>query len=466
MEIPRVVIAGVHSGVGKTTIVTGLLAALRQQRVKTQPFKVGPDYIDPGFHHLASGRISYNLDTWLIPPDRLVSTFTRSCGDADLAVVEGVMGLFDGGRGGVSSTAQVAKLLAAPVILVVDVRSMGESAAAVVLGYRRYDPAVRLAGVILNRVGSESHGRLVKEAVERLGVPVIGCVPRQAGIEVPERHLGLVPATEFTADTILTDLARTISASVDLDRLRALAAAAPPLPDPPAAPARPGEPVVIAVARDAAFSFYYPDSLQVLEDMGAKLVYFSPLTSSALPPCDGLVLGGGFPEMFLPELAANQALHHQLRRACEAGLPIYAECGGLMYLCRRIIAFDGQSYDMVGLVPAVCRMQRRLAAVGYVTAVARQDNVLCRRDEVLQGHEFHFSTLTPEGHADVFPWAFTFTKVRTGAVYADGYIRRNLLASYLHVHFAGQPAAAARFVACCRAYRAGRVNMFAGKGEG
>lgn len=451
--MPRLVIAGTHSGVGKTTIVTGLLAALHRQGVAVQPFKVGPDYIDPGFHRLASGRMSYNLDTWLVPPDRLAAAFTRLCDGAALALVEGVMGLYDGGRGGVSSTAAIARLLRAPVVLVVDVRSMGESVAAVVLGYQQYDRAVQLAGVILNRVGSATHANMVRAAVERLGVPVLGCVPRQAGLEMPERHLGLVPTTEFAADAVLHDLAAAVEQYVDVARLRTLAAAAPPLPEPPPAQKPAGKPVTIAVARDAAFSFYYPDSLQVLVDLGAVLVYFSPLRDQVLPPCDGVILGGGFPEMFLPQLAANRSLQERLRRACAGGMPVYAECGGLMYLCRRIVAFDGQAYDMAGLVPAVCRMERRLAAVGYVTAAARQDNVLCQQGEVLAGHEFHFSTFQPEIDEAAFPWAFMFTRVRTGDTYVGGYAHGRLLASYLHLHFAGQPAAAARFIASCRAYQ-------------
>lgn len=455
LNIPRIVIAGVHSGVGKTTIVTGILAALSKRGFQVQSYKVGPDYIDPGFHRLASGKSAHNLDSWLVPAAALADIFADTAAGNDIAIVEGVMGLYDGGRAGVSSTAAVAKLLKAPVVLVIDAKSMGESAAAVALGFKLYDPEVNLAGVIINRLGSESHRLMVCEALDRLGIPVLGTVFRNNELTMPERHLGLTPVTEQDSAEVVAKIGQQMAAQVNVEALVAVAntAAALPRVNAPVRNRCKQLPVRIGVAQDNVFTFYYPSSLAVLSEFGAELVPFSPLKDEHLPAVDGIVLGGGFPEMFIKELSANITMRQDILQAAKRGMPIYAECGGLMYLTRQITDFHNQTYDMVGVIPAACQMQAKLETVGYVEATALCDTVLCPQGESLRGHEFHFSRMLPDETGKVFPWAFTFKKMRTGAVYPGGYVADNVLASYLHMHFAGNLPAAERFVQNCANYR-------------
>ena len=450
-QCPRIVLAGVSSGVGKTTVVTGLLRVLRDQGLAVQPFKVGPDYIDPGFHEKAAGRDSYNLDTWLVPEERLVSTFCTLAGDADLSVIEGVMGLYDGGAAGVSSTAHIARLLQAPVVLVMNCRSMGQSAAAVALGYREYAPDVEIAGVILNQLGSDNHEQIIREAMAGIGMPVLGALHRTDALQTPERHLGLTPVTETETDALIAHMAETVGAGLDLAAIRSVAESAPPLFPETEETAGEKAPVRIGVAKDEAFTFYYPTSLSALAEKGAVLVPFSPLADETIPDVDGLLFGGGFPEMFLEKLAANVSLKTSIKNARDAGMPIFAECGGLMYLCREIFDFEEKEYEMVGLVPAVCRMQKKLQRVGYVTAKALRESILAQAGETLRGHEFHFSTMEPD--ASDFPWAYELTGSRQKEAHREGYAAGAVLASYLHINFDGSPAAADRFLSACRAYR-------------
>lgn len=457
-HIPRLIIAGTHSGVGKTTIATGIMSALTKQGFKVQGFKTGPDYIDPGYHTLVTGRPSRNLDEFMLSPDVLKQVFVKAAAGMDIAIVEGVMGLFDGGTGGVGSTANLAKLLQAPVVLVVDVRAMADSAAALVYGFKHYDPSVEIAGIILNRVGSERHFKMVKTAIEnKVGVPVLGYLTKDAKLSMPERHLGLLPVEENFNTAWQTELAEKLEAALDLKQMLALAQAAKPLTaELPKVHSR--EKIVrIALARDEAFTFYYQDGLDILTDLGAELVPFSPLRDKKLPDdIDGLIFGGGFPEMFSTALAENQAMYESIRTAHQAGMPIYAECGGLIYLCREVTDFSGQhSAPMVGLVPANCKMQQKLVTVGYVEAEACQDNILCSQGTKIRGHEFHFSVMLSQ--EEEFPWAFTFKKLRDGSTYPGGYCEGNLLASYLHCHFAGNPEAAGSFVAKCLAYQKNRI---------
>ena len=453
-NIPRVVIAGTHSGVGKTTIVTGLLATLKQRGVQVQSYKVGPDYIDPGYHQMASGKVAHNLDTWLVPPDKLATIFTKTALGNDLLVIEGVMGLYDGGRTGVSSTAAIAKMLKAPVILVVDAKSMGESVAATVLGYKMYDPDVHFAGVIVNRLGSETHKAMVCEALDRLGIPVLGCLYRNEALSMPERHLGLTPVTEHNAYDTVIEMGNQIAQQVNVGQVIHLAQTALPLlEERPINKKHVSTTVRIGVAQDEGFSFYYPESLDVLSSLGAELVPFSPLKDAKLPMVDGLVLGGGFPEMFVEELSKNVSMRQSMYQACQQGMPVYAECGGLMYLTRQIVDFDGKAHDMVGAIPAYCTMESKLQTVGYVEVTSLHDNVLCTTGETLHGHEFHFSRTIPDAQEAPFPWAFQFKKVRTGAVYFGGYSSDNILGSYLHMHFAGNEPAALRFIGKCKEFQ-------------
>ena len=452
VQIPRVVIAGTNSGVGKTTIVAGLLAAYANGGRTVQSFKVGPDYIDPGFHKIASGRDSYNLDTWLVPPHKLNPFFATMAHGVDLAIIEGVMGLYDGGREGVSSTAQIAKQLNAPVVLVIDCKAMGESAAAIAKGFRDYDPEVNFGGVILNRLGSANHERMVREGMDKIGVPVIGAIYRDDRMHSPERHLGLTPVTEVDPTEAIATIQHAVESMVDLDALYKVATSAAPMPAPIDATKGVTKRTKIGVAYDEAFSFYYPASLSALEAQGAELVYFSPLKDSVIPDVDGLVFGGGFPELFLQALSENTAMKESIRKANQRHMPIYAECGGLMYLCESIHDFEGSVYKTVGIVPANCVMQQKLQKVGYVTATAKRDTLLGAMNTAIRGHEFHFSTMEPT--IDDFPWAFHLEGGRKPQSYDGGYATKNVLASYLHLNFAGSDEGAQHFVDTCAAYKA------------
>lgn len=450
MRIPRILIAGTHSGVGKTTIATGIMAALAGRGLRVQAFKTGPDYIDPGYHTLVTGRPARNLDGYMLSAHTLENLFAKAAAEADIAVIEGVMGLFDGGAGGVGSTAKLAKQLKAPVILVIDIRAMADSAAALAYGFTYFDPEVQIAGIILNRAGSARHFRMVKEAIEtKVGIPVIGCLHKDDSLTMPERHLGLLPVEE-NSGLDLAVLAGKMSAALDLDKLVQIADSAEMLAISSVfPPKRSFPPVRIGVARDEAFAFYYQDSLDSLESLGAELVFFSPLRAKELPAgLDGMILGGGFPEMFAGQLAANTKLAEDIRRVHAAGMPIYAECGGLMFLCRELRDCEGNVHSLTGLIPAVCKMQSRLATVGYVEVEACHDTILGSRGDKIKGHEFHFSIMIPD--SDDFKWAFTFRRQRDGNTYPGGYCSGSLLASYLHCHFAGSTAAARYFVNRCR----------------
>ena len=448
---PRIVLAGVSSGVGKTTIVTGLLSLFRLKGLSVQPFKVGPDYIDPGFHTLAAGRPSCNLDTWLVPPERLPASFAVLSEGADLSIIEGVMGLFDGGSQGVSSTADIAKRLKAPVVLVINCQSVGTSAAATALGYREYDKDLHIAGVILNKLGSDKHEAMIRDAMAGIGMPVLGAFHRDDAMKTPERHLGLTPVTETETKHLIASMRDAAAKWTDADALLAIARKAPDLAVEKEEDDGKSFPVTIAVAEDEAFTFYYPTSLKALEERGATLIPFSPLRDKALPEADGVLFGGGFPEMFLTELEENESMKASIRSAKEKGMPIYAECGGLMYLCQGIAGFDGKTYAMAGLVPAVCRMQKKLQRVGYVTGTALRKSILAEAGETLRGHEFHFSTL--EGDLSHFPWAYDLQGTRQNAPHQEGYAEGSVLATYLHISFEGNPTARDRYLAACLDYQ-------------
>ena len=448
-NIPRIVIAATQSGGGKTTLVTGLLAALRTRGLTVQSFKVGPDYIDLGYHRLASGRTGHNLDTWLVPEARLAEIFARECAGADIAVIEGVMGLYDGGRRGISSTAAIAKALDAPVLLVIDAKSVGVSAAATALGFRIYDAQLNLAGVLLNRLGSETHEEMIREAMAGIDMPVYGVLRRDAALALPERHLGLTPVEENAAAETVRAIGERVEAGLDLDSILKLARSAAPLVLPQSAQQNARSSVRIGVARDEAFSFYYAASLAELEAHGAKIIAFSPLHDEALPEVDGVLIGGGFPEMFAAQLAENASMRASLCRAAEEGMPIYAECGGYMYLMQSLVDFDGVEHAMAGIFPARARMTEKLQMVGYVEAEQTVDTVLGSAGLLLHGHEFHFSVEEAERAADLVR-PFTFTKLRNGARYAAGCVYKNVLGSYLHLHFAGCQTAAENFVEACR----------------
>jgi cobyrinic acid a,c-diamide synthase len=475
MDIPRVVIAGTSSGAGKTSVACGLIAALRSRGHVVQGCKVGPDYIDPSYHALASGRPGRNLDAFLSGPELIAPLLRHAAAGADIAVIEGVMGLFDGasGRGELASTAHVAKLLDAPVLLVLDAASMARSAAAMVHGYMTFDPDVRICGVIVNKVGSDHHVELLREAIEPLGVPVVGALRRDDRVAAPERHLGLVPAVEREARTLgaIAALGEAVLARVDLDGVVALARSAPPLGGPAwtpdaspdevlasaspllapastprtddaraprgsdAAPGRPGADVTIAIARGPAFSFHYEENLELLRAAGATLAPFDPMTDPALPADAGaLILAGGFPEIFGAELSANEPLREDIAAFARSGRPVLAECGGLLYLCEQL---DG--LPMCGVLPARGRMAGRLS-IGYREATAQAASALWAAGEQVRGHEFHYSAVEGDGTA---AWELT----ARGRTRAEGFVAGGVHASYLHVHWAAFPQAARRLVA-------------------
>ena len=455
-RIPRIVIAATQSGSGKTTIVTGLLAALKEKGLKVQSYKVGPDYIDPGYHEIASGRPGHNLDTWLVTEEKLAEIFARTVDDADIAIIEGVMGLYDGGKNGISSTASVAKLLDAPVLLVINAKSMGESAAALALGFKQYDPTVNIAGVILNRLGSPTHRQMIEEALERLDIPVFGAVGRNDKMNMPERHLGLLPVQENNSEAeVVAEIGRTVGASVDIEKIIGLAESAPEIELPARNTLPEKRRARIAVARDDAFTFYYPESIYQLEISGAEIIPFSPLHDREMPEADGLILGGGFPEMFASELYGNESMRASIGEAAKSGMPIYAECGGFMYLMKEMVDFDGNHFPMTGIIPGSVTMNKKLQTVGYVAATMEKDTVLGRKGTVLHGHEFHFSSeCAPENiNPEEYPRAFTFQRMRKIPPYLAGYAKDNILGSYLHLHFAGSPEAARSFVDKCAEYR-------------
>jgi cobyrinic acid a,c-diamide synthase len=444
------------SGSGKTTITAGLIAALVARGVRVAPFKIGPDYIDPSYHALAAGRTCHNLDAWMLTPDSLQLLFAHRTRDADLALIEGVMGLFDGysGKDDAGSTAHVARILDAPVVLVLDVRAMARSAAAVVQGMRDFEPGVHLAGVILNRVGSEGHARMVKEAIEEnVGVPVVGYLPRDETLNLPERHLGLIPTLEPGRwHAWLETVREKIAATVDLERVVELARAAPPLPTPtPILSASPngggaqGKGCIIAIARDAAFNFIYEENLDLLRAAGAEIAFFSPLHDPTLPDGAGaLYLSGGFPEIYAAQLAGNESLRNEIGAAFRAGLPIYAECGGLMYLTQEIVDAQGARFPMVGILPGRSEMTQRLT-LGYRVARARSENWLWRAGETIRGHEFHYS-VWENRPADLMPAYELLPSEFQPQARVEGACVNNTIASYVHLHFLAQPNLAQRFV--------------------
>jgi cobyrinic acid a,c-diamide synthase len=467
---PRLMVAAPASGHGKTTVATGLMAALRGRGLTVSGHKVGPDYIDPGYHALATGRPGRNLDPVLCGEDLIAPLLRHGAAGADIAVVEGVMGLFDG-RGSTSfgSTAHVAKLLSAPVLLVVDAAAQGRSVAALVSGFLGYDPGVRIAGVVLNRVGSARHESILRAALADLGVPVLGVLRRDGGIAVPSRHLGLVPVAERegAARQAVQRLAALVSGAVDLAAVVGLAGRAGPLDaaawspaeclngtdraGAPRTPGQPGQPgsgqpssggpssdlhparPVVAVAGGAAFSFCYPETTELLAAAGADVVTVDPLHDEALPPgCRALVLGGGFPEMHAGELSANEPLRADVARLAAAGAPVVAECAGLLYLAREL---DGR--PMCGVLDATAQMTSRLT-LGYRDATAAGDSVLAPAGTRVRGHEFHRTKADPAASA-VPAWSVDGRP--------EGFVQHRVHASYLHLHWAGYPQLARRLVA-------------------
>jgi cobyrinic acid a,c-diamide synthase len=441
---PRLIIAGTRSGDGKTTVATGLMAALRATGLRVSAHKVGPDYIDPGYHAVATGLPGRNLDPFLVGEDLIAPLFRHGRGPADVSVIEGVMGLFDGavGRGDLASTAHVARLLAAPIVLVVSAAGAGRSIAATVHGFASFDPRVQVAGVVLNRVSTPRHEQILREALADLGLPVLGALPAEAELHAPSRHLGLVPAAERAAQVRdwLPRLRELAARHLDLDRLLAIARSAPALTATPwspgqavVAPAPAPAPARVAVAAGRAFTFGYAEHRELLEAAGAEVAEFDPMADEHLPPgSDALIAGGGFPEVYAADLTANAVLRAEVRQRAAEGMPVLAECAGLLWL-----GADLDGHEQCGVLPARARMTGRLT-LGYREAVAVTDSPLAPAGTTIRAHEFHRTVSEPaSGQTPAWRLADGLT---------SGWATGRLLASYLHVHWAGVPGVATRLL--------------------
>ena len=448
------ILAGTGSGCGKTTVTLGLLNVLQQRGMRVQPFKVGPDYLDTAWHTALTGVSSRNLDSFMLPAPTLNALFNQQMQTRDVAVIEGVMGLYDGygTDPNYCSSAALAKQLGVPVILLVDGKAVSTSIAATVMGFQHFDPQLNIAGVIVNRVNSDNHYQLLKHAIERYcAIPVLGYVPVTPGVVLPERHLGLVTARESIIDAQpWREFADRLEQTLDIDNLLALSALKTlphgEWPTLPAAGAGAG--LTLALADDAAFNFYYPDNLQLLENAGVKIVRFSPLHDATLPECQMIWLGGGYPELHAAALAANAAMLEAIRSAHQRGVAIYAECGGLMYLGSTLRDGEGNLHQLAGVIPGHSEMGKRLTRFGYCEATARQPTLLADAGETLRGHEFHYSDFTPVDDA-----VMDCQKSRDGKIlsrWQGGWQVGNTYASYLHIHFAQRPQMLSRWINAAR----------------
>ncbi|NPA94495.1 MAG: cobyrinate a,c-diamide synthase [Thermodesulfobacteria bacterium] len=465
-RLPAVVVAGTHSGCGKTSISLGLMAALRNRGLKVAPFKSGPDFIDPGFHKIASGTPSHNLDTWMLPQEAVAQIFRSATKDCDVAIIEGAMGLFDGSaqepeRG---SSAHLAKMLNVPVVLVVDARGMGRSVAALVKGYMEYDPEITILGVIVNKVGSPRHRKILQGALEELGLPFLGFVERDASVTLPSRHLGLVTAQEFDSESnIFQALSQLVERNLDIEALLGAMEELGPvknddvslsgatLKSVPARDAR-GKGVRIAVAWDKAFCFYYRRNLDLLEELGARLSFFSPLEDSHLPePVHGLYLGGGYPELYGQRLSQNHSMLGTIRNLALKGLPVFAECGGFMYLGKGLLEDDGNFHPWCGVHPAAFVMEKRFQALGYREVKLKERCLLGTAGTIFRGHEFRYSK--PSTPLVCSGSKFEAVDSFHSQVDVPCYVCRNIFASYIHVHFDSNPLVAASFVERCMEYQ-------------
>ena len=439
MQISRVVVAGVTSGVGKTSVALGIMRGLRKRGLRVQPFKVGPDFIDPSYHSLITNRKSRNLDVWMMGKKGVLDCFASACQDADVAVIEGVMGLYDGvsGKSDFASTAHVAKILDAPIVLVVDASKGARSIAAIILGFLHFDRKLRIGAIILNKVAGERHAKYITDALgDAVKVPVIGILYRNSKVQMQERHLGLVPALELkaTKNQIISDTARYNAESINLDKVLSLCSSTP-LPDSHYSARRPAK-ARIAVALDESFNFYYADNLVALKRSGAKLIFFSPVKDEKLPDdVHGLMLGGGFPEVLADKLEKNRSIIGSIRRAVNEGMPVYAECGGLMYLTRSISGYRGESKarKMAGIIDAETIMTGRLT-LNYTEAHCSGSIF---GNTHLRGHEFHYSSIRNVAGDSRFAYSMKKGNGITGS--QDGLIiNDNGLAAYMHLHFANR----------------------------
>lgn len=456
----RLCIAGTHSGCGKTTVSLGIMAALVGRSYTVQPFKVGPDFIDPGHHRRVTGRYSHNLDGWIMEPGYNRRIFTRYGHDADVSVVEGVMGLFDGFSGSdeAGSTAQMAKWLDLPVILVVDARAMARSAAAVAQGFSMFDPDLSLKGIIFNRVDTKGHAHMLEEALRsNTDLPLFGCLPENEGLEIPSRHLGLVTDEDLgMSKDRIRHLAYWIEENVDMVRLTE----GLDMPDKTAARStetahdtqgHAQAKTRIGIAMDEAFCFYYQENLRLLREAGAALVCFSPLRSQHLPKdIQGLILAGGYPELHCKALSRNRELLDEIKAFGLSGRPVYAECGGLMFLMKEIRDLQGDTYPMTGIFPMAAHMETRLHALGYREITTQRQSMLGPSGTRVKGHEFHYSRIgTMEGPVECI---YSIQDRAMRFKNSEGFFQNRVLGSYVHLHWGSNPEVAIRFVDYCRRF--------------
>ena len=438
-------IAGTNSGVGKTTVTLGIMSALVQKGIKVQGFKAGPDYIDPSHHTFVTGNASRNLDTWVMDSNVCRELFERSATYADVSVIEGVMGLYDGSidSTGHGSSAHLAKILNIPIILVINAKGVAQSAGAMVMGFKEFDKDINLAGIIVNGVANKSHYDIIKKAIEEsCSVAVLGYLIKESDITIPERHLGLIPSKEKRINSALYEkLGQMVIETIDTDRLLDAARSADSFPDYKKSiftdnndPIQ----VTLAVARDSAFCFYYQDDIDLFESLGATIKEFSPLNDSSLPDdIDGIFIGGGFPELYAAELMENEDMRNAILQADKQGIVIYGECGGMMYLLEKLIDCEGRSFKMSGVLSGASGMENRRQGLGYVIADAVCDNVICKGGNSFRAHEFHWSKLHDVPDDTVF--AYKTRKSNGKRTGFDGICKSNILASYSHVHFSSNP---------------------------
>jgi cobyrinic acid a,c-diamide synthase len=456
ISIPRIVVAGAASGIGKTSVMAGLARALRERGLKVAVFKCGPDYLDPTYHVRAARRACHNLDSWMMGREAVLGTFCRACADADIALIEGMMGLFDGASpvSDEGSTAEIAKWLRAPVMLVVDASGIARTLAAIVRGFIEFDPELRIAGVFCNRLGSQGHLELLRETVRQ--PPVLGGLPSNQALAVPERHLGLRSANESAVpESIFVRLGEEIDQWCNLTAVIEAANAAPPLECEASITNQmvPTPTCKIGIAFDEAFHFYYEYNLALLQSLGAELVYFSPISDQKLPEVDGIYIGGGYPELHAEALAANRSMREQIARFAAASGAVYGECGGLMYLSSGITTLEKHNFPMASVIPGNTIMHDRLQALGYVEVETETDSVIGPAGTRFRGHQFRYSELKLLADLN---WAYRMTRYYDGQVMPEGYRLKNVLASYVHAHWASNPRIAERLVEVCALHAANR----------
>jgi cobyrinic acid a,c-diamide synthase len=455
--VKGLLVAGTASGVGKTTVALAIMAGLRRRGKSVQPLKCGPDFLDTGHHTRVCGRVARNLDTWMFTAEANQSVLRDAAEDADVVVVEGMMGLFDGKSGDAEtgSSAEIAKLLKLPVVLVVDAAKSARSIAAVVLGFELFDPQLPLAGVILNRVGSKQHFRMLETAIKSsCKTRILGWLPNEPKIAIPERHLGLYGAAESTAVEIGT-LAELAETNLDLDALFMLECGLESAVGGRAARAEAGEKLRVGVAYDQAFSFYYEDNFDLLRKNGAEIVRFSPVSDPCLPHnLDALYLGGGYPELYAEQLSRNSQMLEEVRDFASSGRPVYAECGGMLYLSRGLATVDGRIYPMTGVLPLSTEMTGGLVQFGYVTVEFTEDCLLGRKGALVRGHSFHYSRVATKPEIET---SYRVQYSMSGKEELEGFHQGNVLASYIHLHFRANPAVAEHFVSSVRTAKSLRM---------